>query len=131
MNEVAEKPTRDQEVRRLAEYFLSYMEPEDILEVNESILEVDESNELHGFDITAEEVAELMKLIIFQNETEKKIIDQERLRDAAIYRKLAEVPYRDWLAGMIFSSHTVNSKTAVECADKLIEELYPIEGEIK
>ncbi|MDZ4726166.1 MAG: hypothetical protein SH817_08410 [Leptospira sp.] len=124
---------RDKEVRRLAELYLSIFdcEPEHLLPPNDFPSEIDASNHEHGFGITPEEVAELMKFINFQNETKAKIIDQKRRRDAAIFTKLSEVPYRDWLAGMIYAGYNnFTVKMSVEYADKMIKELYPIEGEI-
>jgi len=126
------KPDRDKEVRRLAEFYDGIeCEPDDLLTPNDFPSEIDESNREHGFDIMPDEVAELMKFRIFQNATKEKLKDQIHAREKAATKPFPEVPYRDWLAGMIYSSSRgkIGIPNAVKLADKLIKELYPVEGE--
>lgn len=122
---------RNKEIRKLADQFLLWdTDPNSLLDgfypdLNREFEEIQKVNSRNDFIIYPEEVAKVMKDLM----AKQRIRDQIKEREDAIRKPLARVPYRDWLAGMIFSGHTVDAKTAVECADLLIRELYPVEGE--
>lgn len=125
-------PTREKEIRRLALDFSTYLDPEDLLEPNDFPPEIDKSNGKFGYGILPQEVAEAMILWEDECSRKEKLRRQISARNEGIKRPLTEVPYRDWLVGMIYAQAMgqLSFANAIKHADNLIAELYPIEGEL-